>query len=131
MPERLVRGVLLLLLILQIYVRIIRSVHLRIVAIVVIFQSGRLVNRILRLDWLRGDAADAAHAALEADVVHLVDWLARLLDYAKVPVLVHRGDLAFESIHEIRRLRRLPSCLIDLVCGGGFGHLTSILSHIH
>ena len=65
---------------------------------------------------LRRYVTDAAHATLEANVVHFVDGLARVLDYAEVTVLVHSCYLAFEAVHEVRGLRRLPRRLVEGGC---------------
>ena len=82
-----------------IYVRIIGGVHLRV----------RFVDWVLGFLGLRCYITYTAHATLEANIVHLIDRLARLLHYAQVTVFVHGGYLTFEAIHEIRRLCRLPS----------------------
>ena len=71
------------------------------------------------------NVTSAAHSTLEADVIHFVDWLARLLHYTDVTVLVHGCYLAFESIHEVRGLRRLPSRLIKI--GGGGARLCYLI----
>ena len=108
LSEGLVSSLLLILLlmkILHVNIRIVRGVHLGI----------RLKYWIGWFLWLRCDITDTAHAALEANVVHLVDWLARLLHDTQVTVLVHRCYLALEAIHEIRRGCRLPCALVYLI----------------
>ena len=57
--------------------------------------GGLAVSQISR------DVADSAHSAGEADEVHLVNRLTSTFDHTDVAILVHRRDLALESIHEI------------------------------
>jgi len=59
-------------------------------------------RRDLILGLLLSDAADSAHARLEADIIHFIYGLIGPLHDAEVPVLVHCRDLALESVHEVR-----------------------------
>ena len=109
LPERLVGRVLLLILGDAGQVRLVGRTHLR----VSLVSRGRLRRRcLLRLGCY---VADAAHAALKANVVHFIHGLARLLHYAEVAILVHGRYLALESVHEVR-LRRLPRRLLEVGC---------------
>ena len=61
----------------------------------------------LSLWLLLSDAADSAHARLEADIIHFIYGLVGPLHDAQVPILVHCRDLALESVHEVRSHSRL------------------------
>lgn len=110
LPEGLVRRILLLILVDARQVRLISSAHLRVSLV------GR--GRLRRCSFLRLRCyvTDAAHSALKANVIHFVHWLARLLDYAEVSILVHGRYLSLEAVHEVRGLRRLPRRLVEGGC---------------
>ena len=110
LPEGLVCRVLLLVLGDARQVGLVGRAHLR------VSRVGRGSLRGCCLLRLGCYVADAAHAALKANVVHFVHGLARLLHYTEVAILVHGRYLALEAVHEVRGLRRLPRRLIEVGC---------------
>lgn len=80
------------------------------VSLVLHVLAGRLIGlglvpvrrRDLILGLLLSDAADSAHARLEANIIHFIYGLVGPLHDAKVSILVHRRDLALKSVHEVR-----------------------------
>ena len=97
------------------------------VPLVLSIQAGRVIglglvpvaggDRVVRL--LLSDAADSAHAGLEADIVHFVNGLVGPLHDAEVPIFIHCRDLALESVHEVRSY----SWLLGVCASSRFGSL--------
>lgn len=70
--------------------------------------NGHTLRRLHNLLRLCRNIAYSAHSTLKANIIHLIYWLACLLDDAQMTVLIHSGNFTLESVHEVGGLRRLP-----------------------